>query len=266
MSDNKYISIDIDGKKHLKDLSDIDISVFNNDAGYSDKVGDMSKAIYDTSNSGVVDRAKISDSVDWSGITSKPSAPVSEINSAVASRHNHANKTVIDKFTEVDNTPYYNGNELALSSENVIYTSQLINNSGFVTNVDLDKKADKLTAFVEDNIITISNNGGLRDRGKKLTDFAPSSSIVTTTSQLTNNSNFIVDSNYVHTDNNYTTTEKTNLSNQSGTNTGDETSTTIKTKLGVASITTDGYLTSTDYNKFNNKIDNVKISKDGTLI
>ncbi len=42
-------------------------------------------------------------------------------------------------------------------------------------------------------------------------------------------------------------------SNLSGTNTGDETQATIKTKLGAASSTTDGYLTTTDWNIFNSK-------------
>ena len=42
-------------------------------------------------------------------------------------------------------------------------------------------------------------------------------------------------------------------SNVSGTNTGDETNATIKTKLGPATSTTDGYLTSVDWNTFNNK-------------
>ena len=39
----------------------------------------------------------------------------------------------------------------------------------------------------------------------------------------------------------------------SGTNTGDETQATIKTKLGAATTSVDGYLTSTDWNTFNNK-------------
>jgi hypothetical protein len=42
-------------------------------------------------------------------------------------------------------------------------------------------------------------------------------------------------------------------SNFSGTNTGDETSSTIKTKLGVASASSDGYLSSLDWNTFNSK-------------
>ncbi len=42
--------------------------------------------------------------------------------------------------------------------------------------------------------------------------------------------------------------------NLSGTNTGDETNTTIKTKLGAATSSNDGYLTSTDWTSFNSKV------------
>lgn len=41
----------------------------------------------------------------------------------------------------------------------------------------------------------------------------------------------------------------------SGSNTGDETTATIKTKLGIASASADGYLTSTNWTTFNNKQD-----------
>jgi len=44
-------------------------------------------------------------------------------------------------------------------------------------------------------------------------------------------------------------------SNLSGTNTGDETNATIKTKLGAASGSQDGYLTSANWTTFNNKAD-----------
>ena len=50
-----------------------------------------------------------------------------------------------------------------------------------------------------------------------------------------------------------TFTGSISATNLSGTNTGDETNTTIKTKLGASSTSTDGYLTSTDWNTFNNK-------------
>ena len=52
-----------------------------------------------------------------------------------------------------------------------------------------------------------------------------------------------------------TTTERSKLSNQSWVNTWDETQTTIKNKLWQASTSTDGYLTSTDWNTFNWKQD-----------
>ena len=44
--------------------------------------------------------------------------------------------------------------------------------------------------------------------------------------------NVVLDSNYVHTDNNFTTEEKNKLANQSGTNTGDETQSSINAKIG----------------------------------
>lgn len=43
------------------------------------------------------------------------------------------------------------------------------------------------------------------------------------------------------------------IGNTSGTNTGDETTSTIKTKLGAASTSLDGYLTTSDWNTFNAK-------------
>lgn len=43
------------------------------------------------------------------------------------------------------------------------------------------------------------------------------------------------------------------IGNTSGTNTGDETQSSIQTKLGLASTSTSGYLSSTDWNTFNGK-------------
>ena len=51
-----------------------------------------------------------------------------------------------------------------------------------------------------------------------------------------------------------TSAQATVVANTSGANTGDETTSTIKTKLGAASTSADGYLTSTNFNTFNNKI------------
>ena len=50
-----------------------------------------------------------------------------------------------------------------------------------------------------------------------------------------------------------TDAQRTLLQNTSGSNSGDETANSIKTKLGIASASQDGYLTSTNFNTFNNK-------------
>lgn len=63
----------------------------------------------------------------------------------------------------------------------------------------------------------------------------------------TNNVSESIDKRFV------TDSQRTVLQNTSGVNSGDETTATIKTKLGVASATTEGYLTSTSFNTFNNK-------------
>lgn len=52
--------------------------------------------------------------------------------------------------------------------------------------------------------------------------------------------------------------------NLSGTNTGDETNATIKTKLGAATSLVDGYLTSTDWNTFNNKQSAISLTTTGS--
>jgi hypothetical protein len=59
------------------------------------------------------------------------------------------------------------------------------------------------------------------------------------------------ESTYVH--GNIAHTNRVALDVVSGTNTGDETNVTIKTKLGTSSTSTNGYLTSTDWNTFNGK-------------
>ena len=135
MSDNKYLSLDTDGKKHLKDFVDLSVSSFSNDAGYVKSNDILWINNLDSNKDGKVDACNVADSVDWSGVTSKPSSAVSNIDESVSMRHTHANKTTIDKFSEIDNMPYYNGNELALSSENVTKTSQLVNDSGFTISI-----------------------------------------------------------------------------------------------------------------------------------
>lgn len=88
-----------------------------------------------------------------------------------------------------------NGTELTVTNKTVnvtvpTRTSELTNDSGFVTSDSIPTKTSQLT-----------NDSG----------YITSDDIPTKTSQLTNDSNFVSDANYVHTDNNFTTQEKDKL-------------------------------------------------------
>lgn len=68
-----------------------------------------------------------------------------------------------------------------------------------------------------DDIIVVKHTGGSTDGQFDLTfnakKFAQTSELPTKTSELENDSNFVSDENYVHTDNNFTNEEKTKLEN-----------------------------------------------------
>lgn len=91
---------------------------------------------------------------------------------AIADAHTHSNKAVIDKFDDTGTGLTYDGNPV-----------------GAVTSVNGQTGAVSLTA---------SDVGALPS----------TTSIPTKTSDLTNDSNFVADASYVHTDNNYDATAK----------------------------------------------------------
>ena len=97
--------------------------------------------------------------------------------------------------------------------------SQLTNDGNFVTDANyvhtdknfteaLETKLNGIAANAQVNVIeTIAVNGSnLTPTSKKVNITVP-----TQTSDLTNDSNFVEDADYVHTDNNYTTTDKNKL-------------------------------------------------------
>lgn len=69
------------------------------------------------------------------------------------------------------------------------------------------------TPAVEGGITDVTVNGTsvVDDGVATITNMATTDDIPTKTSDLANDSNFVVDANYIHTDNNYTTVEKTKL-------------------------------------------------------
>lgn len=80
------------------------------------------------------------------------------------------------------------------------------------------------------NLATVATSGSYSDLSNK-------PSIPTKTSNLTNDSNFVVDASYVHTDNNYTTTEKNKLS---GIASGAEVN--VQSDWNVTSSSSDAYI------------------------
>ena len=84
-------------------------------------------------------------------------------------------------------------------------------------------------------------------------------------SQLWKNKSLTTASVAASTDKNYVTdAQQVVIGNTSGTNTGDETQATIQSKLGTASTSTSGYLTSTDWNTFNGKQNALTLTTTGT--
>ncbi len=84
-------------------------------------------------------------------------------------------------------------------------------------------------------------------------------------SQLWKNKSLTTASVSASTDKNYVTdAQQVVIGNTSGTNTGDETTATIQSKLGTASTSTSGYLTSTDWNTFNGKQNALTLTTTGT--
>lgn len=102
-------------------------------------------------------------------------------------------------------------------------TSDLTNDSGYITN-----SVNNLTNYtLTSDLSTVATSGSYNDLSNTPT-------IPTKTSELTNDSNFVVDASYVHTDNNYTTAEKTKLS---GIETGAEVNLIEDVKVNGTSLT-----------------------------
>ena len=70
--------------------------------------GDMTKAVYDTDDDGIVDHAATADAV---GTTT-----AAQIADAVGKAHTHANKTTLDKLAEADGKLTYDGSEIGGAS------------------------------------------------------------------------------------------------------------------------------------------------------
>lgn len=126
-----------------------------------------------------------------------------------------ANDGTYYELTDVAKTGSYN--DLTDVPNNIVTDANYVHtDNNFTTtlktkleNMNSDGEANRI------NSISLNNNPLTIDSSKNvnidLTAYALAANIPTKTSQLTNDSNFASDANYVHTDNNFTTTLKTKL-------------------------------------------------------
>jgi hypothetical protein len=122
---------------------------------------------------------------------------------------------------------------------------------------ELSGKADKTNVLELDNTTAFTPDADYEPATKKYVDESiptvPVDSVNGETGVVSLDADDIDDSATAHKF--VTADDLTNLGNLSGTNTGDETTASIKTTLGAADTDSDGYLTSTDWNTFNDKSD-----------
>ena len=123
-----------------------------------------------------------------------------------------------------DLTNYYQKSETFTKTEvqnliNAITTMNVeavdaLPTTGSANTIYLVPKGENQTNNVRDEYLYV--NGAwekIGDTEINLSNYALKSELPTKTSQLTNDSNFVVDASYVHTDNNFSTAEKTKLAN-----------------------------------------------------
>jgi hypothetical protein len=115
-----------------------------------------------------------------------------DLGNVEASSHSHPNKAVIDKFADDGTGLTYDGSPISGAVESV---------NGKTGAVELD--ASDVGALPDDTVIPSKTSDLTNDSG-----FVTSSDLPTKTSDLTNDSNFVADASYVHTDNNYDATAK----------------------------------------------------------
>ena len=124
-----------------------------------------------------------------------------------------------------------------LNNQVINLGSQVIGLNNSVTNTRESYVSTNAQTFTEEQKTRARTNIGAGNSSfsGSYNDLTNKPTIPTKTSQLTNDSNYVKDASYVHTDNNYTTTEKNKLS-------------------GLTNITVDSAMSSTSTNPVQNKV------------
>ena len=173
------------------------------------------------------------------GISANATANDTDVN--LKNRANHTGVQAISTITDLQDTLDSKLNKDFSSytvQETLETTDKLVINSGTTAKtVTVQQVIDKVPTVTSVTSVNTKTGDVVLDK----TDIGLENVVnvdTSTTENITDftNKRFITDS------------QKSNVANLSGTNTGDETAETIKTKLGAVSDTTDGYLTFEQYN------------------
>lgn len=148
---------------------------------------------------------------NYNDLTNKPSIPtkVSDLDNDTGFVVNTVNNltnyyTKDESYTKTEVNSLING----ITTMNVSVVSSLPT-TGNATTIYLVAKTTSETQNIYDEYLYVNNTWEkIGDTQIDLTNYALKSELPTKTSELTNDSNFVSDSSYVHTDNNYSDDEK----------------------------------------------------------
>ena len=129
---------------------------------------------------------------------------VSNWDTAYNNNHTHSNKAVLDNIGQPD-MDHWND---AYDKEHTHSNKGILDDITAAYTTEEKNKLSGIADGAQVNVIeTVKVNGTALTPSSKAVDVT----VPTKTSELTNNSNFVSDASYVHTDNNYTTPEKNKL-------------------------------------------------------
>ncbi len=132
---------------------------------------------------------------------------VLKINTGAGLLINTSNQLILD--TEISNLQYYTTTtELTTLLNNKV---DKVEGKGLSTNDYTTAEKTKLEGIAESAQVNILEGVQVNNSDLPITNKKVNVTVPTKLSQLNNDGNFVTDTNYIHTDNNYTTAEKTKL-------------------------------------------------------
>lgn len=142
----KYVVNDIPARDLLEDVNVGDLCFVKDASG--DPTVESGYALYIYNETSTWSKISEQEGLDivfsWEGLEGKPSSSVSNIDDAVSKRHEHANKEHLDKISDSDGKPTYNGSKLPTITPSI----------------------------ADGNLVSADGSNGLKDSGLKTNDIS----------------------------------------------------------------------------------------------